>query len=64
MVRQQTGTIKEFLSRISKNQVIQAAMLRGNRRFQVGKERYTIFPSHPSEANNPQSVPRTKLGQE
>ena len=57
-----TNTQKEFMSRISKNQLIQKAVNRGNRRFMVGRERYVIFPSNPSEANRPQKVPRTRFG--
>lgn len=34
------------------------AMLRGNRRYEVGRGRYKVFPTSSSEANNPQRVKR------
>lgn len=36
------------------------AMLAGNKRRQVGRERYKVFPTSASEANNPQKVPKAK----
>lgn len=36
------------------------AVLRGNKRGGLGRERYRVFPEHSSESRNPQRVPRVK----
>ena len=36
------------------------AILRGNRKSEVGREKYRVFPTSASQANNPQAVRRGK----
>ena len=36
------------------------AVLRGNKRSGVGRERFRVFPTSASEANNPQTVRRVR----
>ena len=36
------------------------AVLKGNRRMDVGRGKYPVFPTSASEANNPQKVKRVK----
>jgi hypothetical protein len=36
------------------------AMLRGNKRSDIGRGRFKVFPTSASEANNPQTVRRVR----
>jgi len=54
------GSFPILKTRTLFNSDVIRTVLRGNRRSEVGRERYRVFPTSASQANNPQIVRRGK----